>query len=126
MTEQTTTTTEQPDAEASRIASIDQKIAAAKDEILGEVRKLVSGAREGGSAQSAAEQHEAGKLGQPTRSLDQMIADAIKVNDDAKAREAAAKSTDDRLTAIEAATAEKPPVERGRLHKAMGWGEPAR
>jgi hypothetical protein len=96
-----------------------------KTEILGAVHKLVDPLRTGGTAQTAAEQHEAGKLGQPTRSLDEMIAEAIAVNDKAKADEAAAKSTNDRLTAVEAAAAERPPVERGRMHRFMGWGEQA-
>lgn len=113
------------DGEAGRIASIDQKLAAVKDEILGEVRKLVSGARD----------REQGHLTDPGQSrgqraadagqdLDKMIADALKVNDEAKAKEAADKAKDDRLGALEAAAAEKPPVDRRRVHKLMGWGDP--
>jgi hypothetical protein len=43
-----------------------------------------------------------------------------------KAREAAAerdKTIDEQLAALADKTAEKPPVERSRRHKLMGWGE---
>jgi septal ring factor EnvC (AmiA/AmiB activator) len=113
------------DPEAARVASIDQKIGAMKDDILTEVRKIVGSAKEGGAAQSAAQEHEAGKLDRPSQSLDQMIADAIAVNDKARAKEAADKDAADRLAKVEAATAEKPPVDRRGVHRFMGWGDPA-
>jgi hypothetical protein len=58
--------------------------------------------------------------------LDRMIADAIRVNDDAKREAGERESTQSRLGALEAAAAETPPVERGRLHGLMRWGEPAK
>lgn len=56
--------------------------------------------------------------------LDRMIADAIAVNDKAKAEAADRESTGKRLDALEAARPETTPVQRGPLHRAMRWGEP--
>jgi hypothetical protein len=36
------------------------------------------------------------------------------------------KTIQDKLNELSAATAEKPPVERSRVHKFMGWGENAK
>lgn len=116
---------ETPDPEATRVASIAEQLAALKTEILGEVRQLVGAAREGGSAQHAAQQHEAGRLGE-TADLDQRIEAAIaKVTADQE-RHAAEQATQDRIGALEAARDEITPVDRSRWHKAMGWGEPAK
>lgn len=113
------------DGEAGRIATIDEKIAAVKDEILGEVRKLVGGAqaRERGHLTDP-DQSRVARAEQAGKSLDEMIADALKVQDEQRAREAAEKTRDDKIAALEAAGAEKTPVQRGRLHRVMGWGEP--
>lgn len=113
------------DGEAGRIATIDQKIAAVKDEILGEVRKLVGGAqqRERGHLTDP-DQSRGARAEQAGKSLDEMIADALKVQDEQRARESAEKSRDDKIAALEAAGAEKTPVQRGRLHRLMGWGDP--
>lgn len=40
-----------------------------------------------------------------------------------EAREAKDKSIDEQLLKLAEATKEKPPVERRRVHKIMGWGE---
>ncbi|HEV2243553.1 MAG TPA: hypothetical protein VGR98_21080 [Streptosporangiaceae bacterium] len=113
------------DGEADRIATIDQKIAAVKDEILAEVRKIVGGAREREQGHlTDPDQSKTARAAQAGKSLDDMIADAIKVNDDARAKEAADKTREERLGKLEQAAAEKPPVERKRAHRFMGWGEP--
>lgn len=110
------------DGEASRIASIDEKITAVKDEILGEVRKLLTGAQSREREHlTDPDQSRGARAGQAGQDLGQMIADAIKVNDDAKAKDAADKELREKL---EKATAEKPPVDRRRVHRVMGWGEP--
>lgn len=113
------------DGEAARIATIDQKIAAVKDEILGEVRKLVGGAqareREHLTDPGQSRGERAAAAG---KNLDEMIADAIKVNDEQRAREAAQKDRDDRLAKLEQAGGEKTPVDRRRIHRFMGWGDP--
>lgn len=110
------------DGEAGRIATIDQKIAAVKDEILGEVRKLVGGARaREGEHLTDPGQSRGERAAAAGKSLDEMIADAIKVNDEQRAKDAADKELRDKL---EAATKEKPPVDRRRVHRFMGWGEP--
>lgn len=110
------------DREAGRVASIDEKITAVKDEILGEVRKMLSGAqsREREHLTDPAQSRGA-RAEQAGQNLDQMIADAIKV--DRESREKDAKDAELR-TKLEAATAEKPPVQRSRRHRFMGWGEP--
>src|SRR5215469_8831905 len=80
------------DGEASRIASIDEKLAAVKDDILAEVRKLVGGAREREREHlTDPDQSKTARAAAAGQNLDQMIADAIKVNDDARAKEAADK-----------------------------------
>lgn len=118
-----------PDGEAGRIASIDQKIAAAvgqaKDDIIGEVRKLVGGARQReGEHLTDPAQSRGARAEQAGQNLDQMIADAIKVNDESRARDQAQKDRDERLGKLEAAATERAPVQRGRLHRFFGWGEP--
>jgi hypothetical protein len=94
-----------------------------KAEILGAVREIVAPVREGGSAQQAAQRHETGKL-ETEANLDDKITAAIERIGKARADQDAAKSVQDRLDAIEAAMAEVVPVERGRAHNLMGWGEP--
>jgi hypothetical protein len=94
-----------------------------KDEILGAVKELIAPLRQGGSAQQAAQQHEAEKLDRGSN-LEQQIADAIKVNEEARAKDAAGKAQEDRLGKLEAAAAERPPVDRRRVHRFMGWGDP--
>jgi hypothetical protein len=56
--------------------------------------------------------------------LDRMIADAIAVNDKAKAEADERATTASRLEALEAARPETTPIQRGPLHRAMRWGEP--
>lgn len=114
------------DGEADRIATIDQKIAAAvgqaKDDIIGEVRKLVGGARtREGEHLTDPGQSRGERAAAAGKSLDDMIAGAIKVNDEQRAKDAADA---DLRTKLEAATAEKPPVDRRRVHRIMGWGDP--
>lgn len=111
--------------EAGRIATIDEKIAAAKDEILGEVRKLVTGARQReGEHLTEPDQSKAARAGQAGKNLDDMIADALKVQDEQRARESADTQREDRLKKLEEAGAEKTPVQRSRRHRFMGWGDP--
>ena len=95
-----------------------------KDEILGAVQTMIAPLRQGGSAQQAAQQHEEGKLDRPSN-LEQQIAEAIRVNNEATARQAAETDRASRLEKLEQAAAEKPPVDRRRAHRLMGWGEPA-
>lgn len=113
------------DGEAGRIASIDEKISAVKDEILGEVRKLLGGARDRERGHlTDPDQSRGARAEQGAQNLEQMIADAIKVNDEARAKEGAEKQREERLAKLEQAGAEKPPVDRRRVHRIMGWGDP--
>lgn len=113
------------DGEAGRIASIDEKISAVKDEILGEVRKLLGGARERERGHlTDPEQSRGARAEQAGKSLDDMIADALKVQDEQRAREHAESEREGRLAALEAAGAEKTPVDRRKIHRLMGWGDP--
>jgi hypothetical protein len=114
-----------PAGEAARIASIDEKIAAVKDEIIGEVRKLLGGARDREQAHlTDPDESKTARAARAGQSLEQQIADAIKVNDDARAKDAADKAREDRLAKLEEAGKEKTPVDRRRVHRFMGWGEP--
>jgi hypothetical protein len=93
---------------------LDAKLAAMEDRIVGKVKDMIG----------------AGKQGEPAAGADQpglgkMIDDAVaKVNADKAAADADAahrKQHDD----LAAAAAEKPPMERTRRHRFMGWGEPS-
>lgn len=111
------------DGEAGRIQSIDQKLAALKDDILSAVRDMVGGAQDRERGHLTDPDQSRGARAQAAgQNLDQMIADAIKVNDDARAKEAA---DNDLRAKLEEATKEKPPVDRRKVHRVMGWGEPA-
>jgi hypothetical protein len=103
--------------------SVDAKLAQVKDEILTAVREMIAPLREGGSAQQAAQRHEERKLDSPSSLQDQIDAAVNKVlaGKDAEQKQAERDATIDKL----AAAAEKPPMERKRSHRAMGWGEPA-
>lgn len=113
------------DPEAARIQTIDQKIAAVKTEIVDEVKKLLGGARaREGEHLTDPDQSRGARAQAAGQNLEQMIADAIKVNDDARAKQAADQERESRLKKLEEAGAEKTPVDRRRVHRLMGWGEP--
>lgn len=113
------------DPEASRVASIDEKIETAMNKVLDEVRKIVGGARtREGEHLTDPGQSRTARAEQAGVNLDQMIADAVKVNDDARAKAEAEKAHKERHDQIDAAAAEKTPIQRGVLHRFMRWGEP--
>jgi len=62
------------------------------------------------------------------RSVDDEVRTAVeKLEADRKAREERAakdKNYEDKIAALEERTKERAPVERRRVHKIMGWGEP--
>jgi len=53
----------------------------------------------------------------------QKIKDSEQADKDKAAREAKDQEFETKLSKLSEATAEKPPVERRRVHKFMGWGE---
>jgi hypothetical protein len=62
--------------------------------------------------------------GQPQRrSVDDEVNAAIKKLEADKEREKKETETDAKLAALEERTKERPPVERRRVHRLMGWGE---
>lgn len=93
-----------------------------KDEILGAVREMIGPLKEGGSVQAGAEAREEDKLGRESRLEDAITRAIEKVGKD-RAAASAQRSTEDRLAAVEAAQAERVPVQRGPFHNLMGWGE---
>jgi hypothetical protein len=119
MAADTTDTTTAPPAEG---ASVDQKLAAVKDEILTAVREMIAPLREGGSAQQSAQRREEQHLDRPTDLAAQIDAAVSKVlaGKDAEQQQAARDAKVDQVIAA----AEKPPMERKRSHRVMGWGEP--
>lgn len=94
-----------------------------KDEILNAVKGMLGTAR-GRERQHLTEPGQS-RAERGERDLDSMIAEAIRVNEQAKAAEQRDRQTGERLDALEQARPETQPVERGRLHRAMKWGEPA-
>jgi hypothetical protein len=95
-----------------------------KDEILTAVQGIVGPARSRERAHlTDAGQSRGARAEDQAADLDRMIADAIAVNDKAKAEEQRDKATGDRLDALEAARPETQPVERGPLHRLMRWGD---
>lgn len=119
--------TEQQTEEA-RIASIDEKITAVKDEVLSAVRDMIAPLQTGGKAQAGAADITEHRLERGSRaedSLESMVDRALtkalgaKESADKDAAHAAAHAK------LEEAQAERPPMERTRRHKVMGWGEPA-
>lgn len=69
-----------------------------------------------------------GTSGDRARSVGALVAEQVKKIQDAEsAKQKQAekdKTIQDKLDELSKATAEKPPVERRRVHKVMGWGEP--
>ncbi len=102
--------------------SVDAKLDAMKTEILDAVKSMISTVT-GHGAPSPAPAAAAG--GQPQDLQAQIDAAVAKVNAGRDAQAAAAEHAAEH-DQLKAAAAEKPPVERKRVHKVMGWGEPAR
>jgi hypothetical protein len=94
-----------------------------KDEILGAVEKLVGGARtrERGHLTEPGQGH-AERAESTAASLNDQIAAAVDKIEKDKAAAADASAKDERLAALEARP-ERAPVDRRRVHHAMGWGE---
>lgn len=59
----------------------------------------------------------------PRRSVDEEVSTALKKLEADKAREAKEAERDAKLSELEERTKERPPVERRRVHRVMGWGE---
>ncbi len=110
--------TDQPAAAPPADPSIDQKLTALKTEILTAVRDML-GSHAPGTPPAA------GSTGHPQDLQAQIDAAVAKVTDTRNAEDARAKH-DAEHEALKAAAAEKPPVERKRVHGFMGWGEPAK
>jgi len=112
------------DPEAGRVQSIAAQLDALKTDILGAVREMVAPLREGGSAQQAAQHREEQHLERGSNLADQIDAAVAKVLAGRDAEQAKA-DRDAKVDKLIEASAEKPPVERKRVHRVMGWGEPA-
>lgn len=114
--------------EEGRIASIGEQLAELKDSIMGEVRELIGSVKSGGSAQQAAQKHEEAHLDRASNTaegLESMVDAAIGKVLGARDQAAADDKHRAQHEALEAAAAERPPVERTKRHKLMGWGEPS-
>lgn len=74
-------------------------------------------------AHGAAEDHTQEKLDRPSTmqaAVQREIA-RLKEKDEKEAKD---KTIDETLAKLSEATAEKPPIERRRVHRVMGWGDP--
>jgi hypothetical protein len=97
--------------------SIDDKLTAMKTEILGAVRDMLG--HHGNPSPSPGPAAPAGDLqSQIDAAVAKVTADRDKADAD-KAHQAEHEQ-------MKAAAAEKPPMERKRVHGLMGWGEPAK
>jgi len=111
---------------------VDAKDSAPEALTLGVVRKLVadtvSAALKGverteGTAHAAAQQHTESRLDRSStiQATVQAELDKLKAKEDSEKKEADLQA---KLAELTEATAEKAPIERRRVHKLMGWGEP--
>lgn len=105
--------------EAGRVASIAEQIAAVKDDIMTEVRELFAG-KPADSGQPAGHGHD--NPGDGLESAVNAAVDKVLRGRDQAAAEDAHRAQHAKL---EEAAAERPPMERTRRHKFMGWGEPS-
>lgn len=121
-------TEQQTDPEAARVQSIGEQLASLKDEILTEVKSIVAPLQTGGKVQQGAADITEHRLERGSRTEDSLesMVDAA-VNKVVGARDAQAADDKHRAQheALEAAQAERPPMERTRRHRWMGWGEPS-
>jgi hypothetical protein len=97
--------------------SIDEKLTAMKTEILDAVKGMLTHSRP--SAPAAGPAAPAGDL---QSQIDAAVAKVTSDRDKADADKAHAAEHEQ----MKAAAAEKPPMERKRVHGLMGWGEPAK
>lgn len=114
--------------EEGRIQSIGEQLAAVKDDILSEVRSMIAPLQSGGKAQQAAgevTEHRLERSSQTADSLESMVDKAVNKVVGAQAAQAEADAHRAAHERLEAAQAERPPMERTRRHRVMGWGEPA-
>jgi hypothetical protein len=69
-----------------------------------------------------AAEHTEEKLDRKSTIAEQVQAEIAKLRQQEK-QEGESKAVTDRIAALEARVEEKPPVERRRVHRLMGWGE---
>jgi hypothetical protein len=62
--------------------------------------------------------------GERARGVAALVAAEVKKIQEKDAADARDQTIQEKLDELSKATAEKPPVERRRVHRAMGWGEP--
>lgn len=111
-----------PPAEPPAGPSVDQKLDAMKTEIIDTVKSMISTVT--GHAAPAAPAGTTAQAG-PQDLQAQIDAAVAKVNSDRDAQ-AAADAHAAEHDALKAAASETPPMERKRVHRFMGWGEPAK
>jgi hypothetical protein len=110
--------------EAERIKTIDEKLAAVKDDVLAAVRDMIGGAKSAEShAQAGAQQREQAKLDRPTEAgqdIGAMVDAAIgKVLGDKERAEQDRKHAEQHAR-LEQAASEKTPIERTWRHRIWG------
>lgn len=92
-----------------------------------EVTKDIGGAKDKAkdteeTAHDGAEKHTQSRLDRSS-AMEEAVRSEIDRIKRKEAREARDKTIDEELAKLSEATKEKPPVERRRVHKIMGWGE---
>ena len=116
-----------PNATQTDDGSVAEQLAAFKEDILGEVRKMIGAASSSSPQHQAAQEHTERHLDRASAAeeglegmVDRALGKALGERDKATAEDEHKRQHEQ----LAAATAEKAPVERTRRHKLMGWGEP--
>lgn len=91
-------------------------------DLVSEAVKGIGGAKD--EAHGKAEDHTQEKLDRPSSVQAAVQREIARMEEKAKQDERD-KTIDEGLAKLNEVTAEKPPIERRRVHRVMGWGDPA-